>query len=484
MKSLRFKLLFTILRVDSASETLQFAFIERLDHFCRFKNPGPAFLIFDGASSHLNIRIVEAAMKKYVTLFCLLSNTAHELQPLDKAVFRSFESYWDEEVLNFLDWNTPLTNYCDNELIKTNKEFHIVSINADCSTIPCQSDNIARKLTNAEYCKEYCQRIKNNGIPAVSRGRSSKGEAKTTAQRSKEYRARLKIKKSLESTSNSHTDEVPRKNIKSGAQRSKEYRDRKKIRKLLESISNSHMDAVPRKITKTAAQRGKEYRERKKMRKLLESTPNSHIDEVPSTMELAQYLLERQQEESNRRRGEQTGQIPQAISSSLQSSSPHTQNQRLYYERHKEEINRYRREGSIEDKNLKPLPASAAERMRKYRERHKEEINRRKREERLNNQNLKPPPATAAERMRRYRERHKEELNNRKKEERLKNKNPKSLPATAAERNRKYRERNKQEINKKRRNSRRINKELNSQHKEKIKVTGQNAEAASTDQKS
>uniref|UniRef100_A0A6P7G7G7 Uncharacterized protein LOC114338654 n=1 Tax=Diabrotica virgifera virgifera TaxID=50390 RepID=A0A6P7G7G7_DIAVI len=43
----------------------------------------------------------------------------------------------DEQMHNE-DWNTPLTNYCDNELIKTNKEFHIVSINADCSTIPCQ----------------------------------------------------------------------------------------------------------------------------------------------------------------------------------------------------------------------------------------------------------------------------------------------------------------------------------------------------------
>lgn len=77
------------------------AFIQWLDHFARFKSPGPVLSIFDGASSHLDIRIVEAADKHNVTLFCLPSNSTHELQPLDKAVFRSFEAYWDEEVLNF-----------------------------------------------------------------------------------------------------------------------------------------------------------------------------------------------------------------------------------------------------------------------------------------------------------------------------------------------------------------------------------------------
>lgn len=77
------------------------AFIKWLEHFSKFKSPGPVLLIFDGASSHLDIRIVEAAEQYEITLFCLPSNSTHELQPLDKAVFRSFESFWDEEVLNF-----------------------------------------------------------------------------------------------------------------------------------------------------------------------------------------------------------------------------------------------------------------------------------------------------------------------------------------------------------------------------------------------
>lgn len=78
------------------------AFISWLAHFEKFKNAGPTLLIFDGAKSHLDISIVEAAENYGVTLFCLPSNTTHELQPMDKAVFKSYESFWDQEVLNFL----------------------------------------------------------------------------------------------------------------------------------------------------------------------------------------------------------------------------------------------------------------------------------------------------------------------------------------------------------------------------------------------
>lgn len=74
-------------------------FVKWIDHFSNFKPPGKVLLIFDGASSHLDYTIVEAAEKSDIVLFCLPSNTTHELQPMDKAVFAAFESYWDDEVL-------------------------------------------------------------------------------------------------------------------------------------------------------------------------------------------------------------------------------------------------------------------------------------------------------------------------------------------------------------------------------------------------
>ncbi|GFN87778.1 tigger transposable element-derived protein 1-like [Plakobranchus ocellatus] len=73
-------------------------FVKWLQHFSKFKPQGSILLIFDGAKCHLSIDILEEADRHNITLFCLPSNTIHELQPLDTAAFRSFEYHWDQEV--------------------------------------------------------------------------------------------------------------------------------------------------------------------------------------------------------------------------------------------------------------------------------------------------------------------------------------------------------------------------------------------------
>ncbi|KAG5896078.1 hypothetical protein JTB14_006867 [Gonioctena quinquepunctata] len=78
-------------------------FNEFLRHFAQNKSNGPTLLVFDGASSQLDFTIVETAVSLGITLFCLPANTTHELQPLDKAVFRSFEANWDQELLRYWD---------------------------------------------------------------------------------------------------------------------------------------------------------------------------------------------------------------------------------------------------------------------------------------------------------------------------------------------------------------------------------------------
>lgn len=67
-------------------------FNEFVRHFDQYKSNGPTRLVFDGASSHLDYTNAEAAEFLGIALLCLASNTTHELQPLDKAVFRSFEA--------------------------------------------------------------------------------------------------------------------------------------------------------------------------------------------------------------------------------------------------------------------------------------------------------------------------------------------------------------------------------------------------------
>ncbi|XP_030753168.1 uncharacterized protein LOC115880172 [Sitophilus oryzae] len=83
-------------------------FVQWLHHFSKFKPAGRILLILDGASCHLDISIVDAAENFEMSLYCLPSNTTHELQPLDKAVFRAFEHYWDSELLRY--WKDNPTN--------------------------------------------------------------------------------------------------------------------------------------------------------------------------------------------------------------------------------------------------------------------------------------------------------------------------------------------------------------------------------------
>lgn len=77
-------------------------FVEFIQHLAQYKVPGKCLLIFDGAKCHLSYEALEEADKNNIVLYCLPSNTTHELQPLDKSVNRSFEHHWDEEVLNYL----------------------------------------------------------------------------------------------------------------------------------------------------------------------------------------------------------------------------------------------------------------------------------------------------------------------------------------------------------------------------------------------
>lgn len=67
--------------------------ISWLGHFAMSRNPGSTLLIFYGAKSHLDVSIVDAAERHGITLLCLPRNTTHELQPMDKAVFRSYEAF-------------------------------------------------------------------------------------------------------------------------------------------------------------------------------------------------------------------------------------------------------------------------------------------------------------------------------------------------------------------------------------------------------
>lgn len=108
-------------------------FIKWIQHFARYKTQGKVLLIFDGAKCHLDYRIVEEAEKHNIILYCLPSNTTHELQPFDKSVFGPFEDAWDKSLLRY--WRKK----GENSLCK--EEFGQVFTPAwDLAT--CQANNV------------------------------------------------------------------------------------------------------------------------------------------------------------------------------------------------------------------------------------------------------------------------------------------------------------------------------------------------------
>ncbi|CAH0727259.1 unnamed protein product, partial [Brenthis ino] len=89
----------TIVKMAPKGSMTTDLFIDFIHHLGNYKSPGKCLLVFDGAASHLDARIVDAADENNIVLYCLPSNTTHELQPLDKSVNKSYEHHWDEEVL-------------------------------------------------------------------------------------------------------------------------------------------------------------------------------------------------------------------------------------------------------------------------------------------------------------------------------------------------------------------------------------------------
>lgn len=69
--------------------------------FLKTAKPTPenhVILIYDGHSSHIDLKLVELAKNNNVTIILLPPHFSHLLQPLDLAVFKSIKTKWDEKL--------------------------------------------------------------------------------------------------------------------------------------------------------------------------------------------------------------------------------------------------------------------------------------------------------------------------------------------------------------------------------------------------
>ena len=68
-----------------------------LKHFlCHAGSGHPLLLLMDGHSSHYNLETVMMAKENSVILFTLVPHTAHEMQPLDTAVYAPLKTHWQD----------------------------------------------------------------------------------------------------------------------------------------------------------------------------------------------------------------------------------------------------------------------------------------------------------------------------------------------------------------------------------------------------
>ncbi|CAI6355815.1 unnamed protein product [Macrosiphum euphorbiae] len=73
--------------------------------FLKTTNPSPAnpiLLIYDGHSSHVDLKLVEIARNNNVTIILLPPHSSHLLQPMDLSVFKSIKTVWDQRLCS---WN-------------------------------------------------------------------------------------------------------------------------------------------------------------------------------------------------------------------------------------------------------------------------------------------------------------------------------------------------------------------------------------------
>ena len=71
-------------------------FKEFIKHLVEHKPSGNTLLIMDGHRSHVDVEAVELAERNDISILLLPAHTSHEIQPLDKAVFKSLKnSFYD-----------------------------------------------------------------------------------------------------------------------------------------------------------------------------------------------------------------------------------------------------------------------------------------------------------------------------------------------------------------------------------------------------
>lgn len=73
-------------------------FYSWFENFCHSYTQRPILLIYDGHSTHINLKLIMKAREEHVTLLKLPPHTTDRLQPLDVCCFKPLKVKWDQAV--------------------------------------------------------------------------------------------------------------------------------------------------------------------------------------------------------------------------------------------------------------------------------------------------------------------------------------------------------------------------------------------------
>ena len=66
--------------------------------FCSAQEDRPLLLIYDGHSTHINLKLIKKAREEDISLLKLPPHTTDRLQPLDVCCFKPLKTKWDEAI--------------------------------------------------------------------------------------------------------------------------------------------------------------------------------------------------------------------------------------------------------------------------------------------------------------------------------------------------------------------------------------------------
>lgn len=81
------------------------AFYSWFEKFCEIITQRPLLLIYDGHSSHIQLKLILKARQEQISLLKLPPHTTDRLQPLDVCCFKPLKTKWDKKINEWSSMN-------------------------------------------------------------------------------------------------------------------------------------------------------------------------------------------------------------------------------------------------------------------------------------------------------------------------------------------------------------------------------------------